>query len=71
MWARQCLTAETQRVTVKLVKNSVDKLQAMSKILNIALKDIDYQWPRGGRNLSLSKIAYSSQAFSACQEKYR
>jgi len=43
----------------------------MSKFLNMALKDIDYQLPRGGRNLSLSKIAYSPQAFIACQEKYR
>jgi len=54
-----------------LVKSNVDTLQAMSKILNIALKDIDYQWRRGGRNLSLSNIALCSQAFNACQENYR
>ncbi|ADO10110.1 hypothetical protein Pvag_1927 [Pantoea vagans C9-1] len=43
----------------------------MSKFLNMALKDIDYQWRRGGRNLSLSKIDSCPQAFIACQEKYR
>jgi len=43
----------------------------MSKFLNMALKDIDYQWRRGGRNLSQSKIALHPRAFTACQEKQK
>jgi hypothetical protein len=43
----------------------------MSKFLNMALKDIDYQSRLRGRNLSLSEIALHPRAFTACQEKYR
>jgi len=43
----------------------------MSKFLNMALKDIDYQWRRGRRNLCLVKIASASTGVNVRQEKYR